>query len=131
MVVRNTEGLKAKIRARTKQQKARIKQATATGLERVFNLAQEKCPRDTEYMALHMAQGLTRDGFNFFVGFFREDFVGQLNRQVEPPRLITEFYPDFVIRGTRFRAGNDFLMAALREDRPNLLRLYRVALAGR
>lgn len=128
MVVRNTAGLRAKIRARTAKQKAAVRAVTAQDAQATFDLAQALCNRDTGYAASKMFVRLTRDGFNWVLGFHAEDFVGQTNTLASPPRLITEFYIRWVIEGTRHRAGNDFLATAFRL-RMNVRRLgYRQAL---
>lgn len=126
--VRNTAGLKAKIRARTVAQKRRILETSIREGEATFDLAQALANRDTSYMADHMRLDFTRGGFNWTVGFRREDFVGQTNSNASPPRLITEFYPIFVLEGSRFQAGNDFLRAALELRRSKILGAYRQAL---
>lgn len=127
VLVRNTEGLKAKLRARTVKQKQRILTASGKEAEATFDLAQALCPRDTEWMATHMHLEYTRGGYNWWIGFLRGDFVGQTNNLANPPFIITAFYPKFVIEGTesRFRPGNDFLRAALELRRTQILGGFR------
>ncbi len=129
MLVRSTTGLEASMRARTARQRQRVKAATARSLDRVFTRAQESTPRDTHYMALHMRAELIREGYDFAVGFRSSDFVGQTNPATG--QVITAFYPVFVIKGTRFMAGRDFLSAALRAERMNIRRGYARALSER
>lgn len=128
VLLRNVEGLKAKIRARTQRQRARLKAAATANMEDERELARVLCPKDTEWMVEHIRAEPTREGFNYFVGFFAADFVGQMNTNVTPPRLITVFYPDFVVRGTRFQAGNDFLREVRRIMRPVIRERNRNAL---
>jgi hypothetical protein len=126
--VRNLAGVEAGIRARNPAQRAAIRAVTARGLERALHSAQDLCPRDSGYMALHMRAELTHEGFGFRLGWHRDDFVGQINTLVEPNRLITDFYPVFVVFGTRHMQGRDPISPALRAERPNLLRGYARAL---
>ena len=128
MVVRNTAGLQAKINARTQQQKERIRAATAADASATFDLAQALCNRDTGFAASKMFVSLTRDGFNWVLGFRAEDFVGQINTLASPPRLVTEFYIRWVLEGTRFMAGNDFLATAFRLRVAQRRLLYQQAL---
>ena len=114
MVVRNLDGLKARIRARTQRQKQAIRAFTETDLGETFDLAQALCNRDTGYAASKMIAQLTRGGYHWVIGFLRTDFVGQVNTLASPPRLITEFYIKFVLEGTSRMAGNDFLTTAFR-----------------
>lgn len=124
--VRNVAGVEAAIKARTGRQRAAIRGVTERGMLRVLNRAQALCPRDTHYMALHMRAELTQRGYNFFVGWHAEDFIGKTNPV--NGRVITSFYPKFVVFGTRRMAGRDPLSPALRAERPNLLRGYARAL---
>lgn len=123
MTVRNLDGLRAKVRAQTQRQKEHVRTATALDMEATFDLAQALCNRDTGFAASKMFAELTRDGFNWVIGFRASDFIGQTNTLASPARLVTEFYIRFVIEGTRFMAGNDFLATAfrLRVDQRRLL----------
>lgn len=127
--VRNLDGLKAKVRARTQRAEQRLLVQAQKEAEATFDLAQALCPRDTEYMANHMRLDYTRGGFNWKLGFHRSDFVGQTNPVTG--RTITEFYPLFVVEGTRFQAGNDFLRAAAKLRAAQIRTNYRRALEGR
>lgn len=129
MQVRNSEGVLAKLRARSKRQFEAVKAATADGLDLVFNSVLADVNRLTGYMASQTTPKLTNDGFGFSVGWYAEDFIGQTNPVTG--QTITSFYPEFVIRGTRFMAGNDVLTAALREHRERIRRGYRRALSLR
>jgi hypothetical protein len=128
MVLRNTDGVKARLRARTKRQKDAVLKASADNMRDDRNLARDLCPKDTTYMVRHLRAEPTREGFNYFIGFLRGDFVGQENTLVDPHRLITEFYPEFVIRGTRFQAGNDFLAEVRRVNQATRRARYKAAL---
>jgi hypothetical protein len=126
MLVRNTDGLKAKLRTRTERKKARIRQTTAEEGQAVLEIADELCNVDTGYMRSQLKLKITRDGYNFAVGFWAEDFVGKVNPATG--KVIQVFYPPFPILGTRFMAGFDFLSAALRIRKSALREGYRAAL---
>jgi hypothetical protein len=120
--VRNIPGVEAGIRATSRRQRAACRAVTVRGLERVLATAQDLCPRDTSYMALHMRAELTREGLGFVVGWHAADFVGKTNTATG--RVITSPYFLFVVFGTRHMAGRDPISPALRQERPNLLRGY-------
>lgn len=128
MVVRGLEGLKQKVRARTVEQKARIRAATAQLMQEEFELDQGLVPRDTNYLANHMVGRLTRGGYNYFVGFLRGEFVGEINPVTG--KVVTEFYAVHVIRGTRHMAGRDFLTEGRTLMRQRIRDVYRRALRG-
>lgn len=128
MVVRNTDGLKAKLKAKGQAAKERLLEASREMADEVLKTAEARCPQDTGYMAQHLVVAFTRGGFNWTVGFRRGDFVGRTNPVTG--KTITAFYPVFVIRGTRFMAGNDFLSAALRSKRRQIRAAYAKALRG-
>ncbi len=129
VTVRNVEGLTAFLKARDARQRARVRAVTERGLDRVFHMAQSLCPRDTHYMALHMLGETTRNGTNFFVGWKKDRFVGEVNEATG--EVVTEFYPPFVVFGTRFMAGRDPLTPALQAERANLRRGYARALSDK
>jgi len=131
MTVRNLDGLKARVLARTRRQKQAVRAFTETDLGETFDLAQALCNRDTGYAASKMFAQLTRGGYNWVIGFLRTDFVGQVNTLASPPRLITEFYIKFVLEGTRFMAGNDFLATSFRLRMAQRRIGYRDALRAR
>jgi hypothetical protein len=127
--VRNVDGAKARVRATTQRKKQNLLRQSVKEAEATFDLAQALCPRDTEYMANHMRLDFTREGFNWVIGFRREDFVGQTNPVTG--LTITDFYPLFVVEGTRFQAGNDFLRAAMKLRAAQIRAAYREALRRR
>jgi hypothetical protein len=131
LLSRMTQGLPAKLAARTAKQKARVKVATDRLGHEEHSLVVGLANRDTGYMAGQTRLEFTREGYNYAVGYRSEDFVGQSNTQVTPPRLITEFYPVYVVQGTRHYAGNDFLSASRRLMRPRIRAAYARALSGR
>lgn len=132
LFTRNTEGFKASLRARTQRQKDRLLAVSLKEAQEVFDLAQALANRDTNYMANHMVVEFSRGGFNWVVGFRREDFVGQVNPLLPgKDKVIRVFYPVFVVKGTRFYAGNDFLTQALRLRKQAIKDGYRKALGGR
>ncbi len=128
MLVRNTDGLKAKIRARTREQKQRVREVAEREGDETYAIAFSLANRDTGYMADQLRLEFTRGGFNWAVGFRSEDFIGQVNPVTQ--QEITAFYPVFVILGTRFYAGNDFLTAALRGRRELIRQSYARAIRG-
>ncbi len=128
MLVRNTQGLKAKLRARTQQQKQAVLAVMATSGERVLNTAAGLTAFDTGYMLSKLRLEPTRGGYNYAVGWRDEDFTGQSNPATGQP--IDVFYPVFVVLGTRFMAGRDPLTPALRLERPTLNQELAQALSG-
>ncbi len=112
MFVRNTDGLKAKLRARTARQKQRVLEASQDLGDEEHAEVVRLANRDTGYMASQTKLRFTRGGYNYLVGYFAEDFIGQTNPVTG--QTILRFYPVDVIYGTRFYAGNDFLTAAHR-----------------
>lgn len=128
MFVRNTAGLEAKLKARTRQQKQRVLEASQDLGDEEHAEVVALANRDTGYMASQTKLRFTRGGFNYLVGYFAEDFIGQDNPVTG--QLITRFYPVDVIFGTRFYAGNDFLTAAHRLMRDRIRARYAAALSG-
>lgn len=128
MLVRNTDGLKAKLKARHREQKQAVLAVAEREGNETYAIAHSLANRDTGYMADHLRLTFTRGGFNWNVGFRAEDFVGQVNPVTG--QEITAFYPVFVILGTRFYAGNDFLTAAMRSRREMIRQSYARAIAG-
>ncbi len=126
MFARVTEGLVAKLAARTRRQKQAVLAVSQREAEATHSLAQSLANRDTGYMASQLRLEFTRGGFNWVIGFRAEDFIGQTNPVTG--LLILRFYPVDVIHGTRFYAGNDFLTAAHRLRRLARLQAYRRAL---
>lgn len=129
VLVRNTAGIKAAIRSRTARQRQRVLEATQQGAEQVTEQARALCPVDTGFMVDRLRTEIGGDGDRFAVGFRAEDFVGQVNPATG--KEITAFYPVFVVFGTRFMAGNDFLTAALRAEQATIRQGYTRALNGR
>lgn len=128
VLVRQTAGLTARMQAKTRAQRAAVLEAAERDRERTFARAQSECPRDTHYMALHMVDEPTRGGFHWAIGFRRRDFVGHTNPA--DGRVITAFYPVFVIHGTRRQAGNNFLRRAYQDEAANRARGFRRALGA-
>lgn len=120
LVVRRLEGLKAKQRAKTAAQRARILQVIERSAERVFLRAVILCPVDTGFMVEHLRVKLTREGYNYVIGWYREDFTGQG----------LDFYAVYVVLGTRYQAANDPISPALRSEHAQLMRELRAALAA-
>ena len=129
MLARNTSGVRAKLEARTVRQKRRLLGAVQDMGQEERTLVTSLANVDTGYMASQTRLEFTRGGFNYATGYRAEDFVGKTNPSTGKP--ITAFYPVYVIRGTRFYAGNDFLSAARRIMRPRVLKAYSAALSGR
>ena len=131
LLSRMTSGLEAKLKARTAKQKAAVKATTQVLGHEEHSVVVGLANRDTGYMANQTRLEVTREGYNYAVGYRAEDFVGRTNTEVNPPRVITQFYPVFVVQGTRHYAGNDFLSAARRVMRPRIRTAYARALSGR
>ena len=129
MVIRNPEGLRAKVQARTARQKVRVRQATATLKQEETELVESFTPKRTRYMVNHLVSRFTQDGYNYFVGWLRGEFVGEENPVTK--QVVSRFYAVDVIHGTRFRAGNDVLAKARAIMRPRIRELYRRALSDR
>jgi hypothetical protein len=129
MQVREVEGLRAKQQARTKAQKARVLQATALNKQDEFELVVDLANKDTQYMASQTQSESTYDGYGYRTGYHARDFIGKTNPVTG--KVITSFYPVYVIKGTRYYAGNDFLGAARRTMRPVVRKRLANALSGR
>ena len=126
LTLRNLDGLKAKIRARTRRQREEIRHATLElGLEE-YELVRALANKDTGYMAEHIVLEFTRDGFNYVILLRARDFVGKVNPATG--RTIDQFYPVFVVKGTKERAGNDFFRQARRIMKPRIRARYARAL---
>jgi hypothetical protein len=129
MQVREVEGLRAKAQARTKRQKQRVLEATELNKRQEFDLVVDLANKDTQYMASHTQSESTYQGFGYRTGYHARDFIGHTNPVTG--KVITSFYPVYVIHGTRFYAGNDFLGAARRTMRPIVRKRLANALSGR
>jgi hypothetical protein len=129
MQVREVEGLRAKAQARTKRQKARVLATTERNKKDEFNLVVDKAPKDTQWMASQTQSESTYQGYGYRTGYHARNFVGQTNPVTG--KVIKDFYPYWVIKGTSRKAGNDFLGAARREMRPIARKRLANALSGR
>lgn len=127
MIARTTDGLEARLRARTAERR-RVLDVSRQEAEAEFTLAEALANRLTGYMVSQLRLRFTRGGFNWLIGFFAEDFVGKINPFTG--ETITAFYPVYVVKGTRFQTGNDFLTTAHRLRRLERLRAYKRALEG-
>lgn len=104
----------------------RVKAVTKIALEQQFNLTVGLCPVDnsdagkpSEFHMVDQLRGeLTNDGFGYEVGFDRKDFEAAGE----------DFYPQYVIFGTRFMPANDFLFAPHEEGRARFREGCREAL---
>lgn len=114
--LRNTDGLKARMLARTTAQRQAIRAEMGRSSVRVFAEAQSLTPRDTGFMQAKLRRNLTRNGFNYVVGWYAADFIGAINPRTLRP--ITYFYPLAVVYGSRFMGGRDPLTPALEKERP-------------
>lgn len=126
MLVRNLDGLKARRRSKTARQKAALRQAVEEQGAATLAVAEDLCPIDTGFMIERLRLTFTRNGLNWNIGFRAEDFLGVVNPVTD--RVVTAFYPVFVLGGTRHMAGNDFLTAALRLRSARIRAAYRKAL---
>lgn len=129
MVVRGLDGVVAKMKAQTVQQKRRVLIVMLRSGERVFDDVVAHCPVDEGLMIGATRLIYTRDGYHNAVGWLRKDIVGK--RRPITKTIVTYFYPVKVIRGDKRRAGNDILTAAELRERPRRRRELRVALGGR
>jgi hypothetical protein len=129
LLSRMTQGLPAKLAARTARQKERVKATTPVLLQEEFSIAQSLINRDTEFSANNMIAEVTREGYNYALGFRRDQFVGKTNPVTG--KVVTEFYIRYVHDGTRYYAGNPFLATARRLMRPRIRAAYARALSGR
>lgn len=128
LVTRNTQGIKAKLKAHNRTQRDRIRTATFENGKDEQKLVAELAPKDTSWMADHTDLQFTRRNYNYVVGYFAKDFVGQLNDHFSPPFVITSFYPVYVVFGTSRMAGRNFLAAAHRLLRRRITQRYYRAL---
>lgn len=115
LVARNTEGVGARLQSRTARQKEAVKSEMGRSGIRVLAGVIANAPRKTGYLASRTTLRRTREGFNYGVGYYAEDFIGQIGRD---GRLITVFYPILLWGGTRVMAGRDWLTPALEAERP-------------
>lgn len=129
LLVRGLDGVEARYRATTARQKQRVLQVMLDSGERVFDHVVADCPVDEGLMVGATRLIPTREGYHYAVGWLRKDIVGK--RRPKSKTLVKSFYPVFVIRGTRRRAGNDILTAAELRERPIRRRLLKAALAPR
>lgn len=118
LILRNVDGVKARALARTARQREQIKAEMVRSSVRVFAGVQALTPVDTGFMRRKLRRTLTRNGFNYLVGWYASDFLGVLNPV--SGRVITFFYPIPVVYGTKRRAGQDPLTPPHREERPIL-----------
>lgn len=130
LIVRENQGLNAKMQARTKAQKQRVLAATKLNKDEEFALVIDRANKDTGYMATQTQSEFTYGGYGYRTGYHARDFIGKMNNFVDPPRLITRFYPKDVHDGTRFYAGNPFLESARRTMRPIVRQRLAKALSG-
>lgn len=128
VVARQSPTLFAKLKARTARQKAAAKEATIHSAERAFARVQDLVARDTNYMADHTRVEIRDEGLAYLIGWRRGDFVGHLNPVTE--RVITTFYPYWVVYGALGKAGRDPLTPALEAERGNYRRAMARALSG-
>ncbi len=129
MLVRNTAGYAAKLRARTRAQKQRLLAANQQAGELVLERSIALSPVDTAFMQDHIGLEFTREGYNFAVGCKAGDFLGATNPV--DGREITTFYPPLVHNGTRLMAGRPWLKTALQQTKPEIRRLYKNAMRVR
>ncbi len=128
VIARVTDGLDAKLRARTQDQKQRVLRVMQQSGERVLNTAASLTPFDTGFMLDKLRLERTREGYNYAIGWRAGDFIGQRNPATG--RTIDAFYPVYVVYGTRRMAGRDPLTPALRTEEPQLKRALAAALGG-
>jgi len=104
----------------------RAKAAAQESKERTFAIAQDLCPRDTNYMADHMRAESTAGGYGYEVGFEESDFVGRVNPA--NGREITGFYPLYQEFGTQRMSAQPCIFPASEAERPHFRRALREAL---
>lgn len=117
-MLRNVDGVKSRALARTQSQRQQIKAEMVRSSVRVFAGVQALTPVDTGFMRRQLRRTLTRNGFNYAIGWYASDFLGVLNPVSQ--RVITFFYPIPIVYGSKRMAGRDPLTPALREERPIL-----------
>lgn len=127
VILRNVEGLKARLEARTAEQRRQIKAEMVRSSVRVFAGVQALTPVDTGFMRRQLRRTLTREGYNYAIGWYSSDFLGVLNPVSQ--RVITFFYVVPIIYGSKRMAGRDPLTPALREER-EILRGNIAAILG-
>lgn len=115
LATRNVSAVISNMRRYGERAKERCKVVNAESMERVYATSQENCPVASGYMKEHERKELTPKGFGYSVGFDASDFPGN-------------FYPPYVIFGTRFMPGRDILFSAAANERPRYRRELREAL---
>jgi hypothetical protein len=119
--VRNIEAVKANLRQYGEQAKENARSAAQASADRLYEASQALCPVDSGFMKEHERKEMTPAGYGYRVGFQESDFTGAGR----------EFYPLFVIFGTRFMAGRDFLFAPAAAEQVTFRRELKAALSPR
>lgn len=129
--VSGIDGVIANLRQYTAEARTRVRAVVDAHRLIVHGLARDLCAFDTGWMAAHTSSELTEQGYGFRVGYRPSDFIGQLNTFAIPPRTIADFYPKYVITGTRRTPAQDNLTPAIEFDRQGFYDDVRAALVPR
>lgn len=129
MSTRNLAGVQANLRQYNAGARLRTRAVVLESMDRTFALAQDLCPRDTNYMAEHMHADPTPSGFGYEVGFDAADFVGHTNPV--NGRKITSFYPVFTEFGTVKSPAQPCIFPARDAEAPRFKRALKEALSPR
>jgi len=124
----NADATRARIRTRMQRKREAWEEATVLNAEDDFQVMAGLCNFKTGYMLAHMVLLFSADGLEYFIGWVRSKFVGDVNPVTG--ETVRVFYPVFVIKGTSRMAGNDFRLEAQRITKPRRLARYKQALAA-
>jgi hypothetical protein len=122
----NKEASAQRFRRRMRGVREAMQGAVVENAQDDFNVLQSLVPRRTHYMALHMLLEFSADGLEYFAGWVRSKFVGEVNPVTG--EVVKVFYPPLVIHGTRYMAGNPFVREAARITRARRIARIRKAL---
>lgn len=98
--VQNTGALAARFARNVPVAIAEVRRLIEENAEYEYRLVYGDCPVDTGFMRAHIVVFFDSDGLSYQLGWVHTDFGTAAG---------LPFYPPFVIYGTRFMAGRDFL----------------------
>lgn len=118
---RNNRAVIANLKRYSEQARERARVVVQESADRTYNTSKSLAPVDTGFMADHLRKEITPGGYGYQVGFRQGDFTGAGK----------EFYPVFVLFGTRFMPGRDFLFAPNEGEKARFRQNLRQALRPR
>lgn len=116
---------KTKMRDLTQRMQRAVKSVVKDSAELVKGQVQAATPVDTGFMQANVRIKYTDKELSYLVGWFRDDFIGETNPD---GKVITTFYPYYVVHGARGIPGNDPLSPALEGESRRLLADMKAAI---